>query len=368
VPRNRPLTGGCLVALLATVALLGGCGGTSSGPGLNPADALASPAPATSAPPDPTSGPSASPFTPTRPAATSPAKKKVSGPAKAVGVIRTGSTGGCGTARSSAWASWPMPNPKGLGLPNSAAYTDLGNGSVKDKVTCLVWQKGYSPDKLSWAAAKSYCRSLSTGGSGWRLPSRVELTSIFDFTRSGPAINTSVFKGVANFFWTSSPWAVAHTPKYAWAMNFYEGLTTNAGDTTGSYYARCVKAPVGSGAATYKAVAAGERQDNQTGLIWQQATSPKTMSPAAAKTYCTGLALNGHRWRLPSIKELATTVDESRVAPAINRSAFPGTAKSTYYWSSSRAAAKPSATWGLNYDDGFTSYYNLTTGYARCVR
>jgi Protein of unknown function (DUF1566) len=366
VPRNRRLARGLLAAV--AVALLAGCGGGgSSGSGLASADVLTSPAPTTSSPAGPSVAPTASSSTAATksPASASTAKKSTGAVA---GTVRTGSTGGCGGGRSSAWASWPMPNPRGLGLPNPAAYTDLGNGSVKDKVTCLVWQKGYSPEKLSWAAAKTYCGSLSTGGSGWRLPSRIELTSIFDFTRSGPAINTTVFKGVANFFWTSSPWAVAHTPKYAWAMNFYEGLTTNAGNTTGSYYARCVKAPTGSGAATYKAVATGERQDNQTGLIWQQATSKNTMSAAAAKTYCAGLALGSHRWRLPSIKELATTVDESRVAPAINRSVFPGTAKSTYYCSSSKSAAKPSATWGLNYDDGFTSYYNVTTGYARCVR
>ncbi|HEX8343680.1 MAG TPA: DUF1566 domain-containing protein [Actinoplanes sp.] len=280
---------------------------------------------------------------------------------------RSGATAGCGSVLASRWAGWPMPNSRGLGLPNERSYTDLGNGSVRDDVTCLVWQKDFSANKVSWAAAKSYCAGLSIGGGGWRLPSRVELTSIIDFSRSGPAIDTSVFRGVANFFWTGSPWAVRHSPPYAWAMNFYEGLTTNAGNTEGAYYARCVRAPVGSGDAQY-AVSNGEVRDKQTGLIWQQASSSKTMSAAAARAHCAQLSLNGQSWRLPSIGELATTVDESRVAPAIDRAVFPDTAKSTYYWSSSKSKPQPAQTWGLNYDDGFTNYRNLTAAYVRCVR
>ncbi|MEJ3742591.1 DUF1566 domain-containing protein [Actinomycetes bacterium KLBMP 9797] len=281
---------------------------------------------------------------------------------------RSGATAECGPPLSQAWASWPMPNPTSTGLPNPASYTDLGDGSVRDNVTCLTWQKAYSAERLTWTAARSYCAGLSIGGTGWRLPSRIELTSIMDFTRSGPAIDTSAFKGLANFFWTGSPWAVAHDPPYVWVMNFYEGLASNAGDTTATYHARCVRAEAGSGAATYTTVAAGEAQDNHTGLIWQRANSPATMSAATAVTYCAALALNGHAWRLPSIKELATTVDEAQVAPAINRSVFPGTAKKTYYWSSSKSHPKPDLTWGLSYDDGYTNYRNITEGYARCVR
>ena len=66
-----------------------------------------------------------------------------------------------------------------------------------------------------------------------------------------------------------------HNPPYAWVMNFYEGLASNAGNTTGSYHARCVRAATGSGAATYTTVTAGEAQDNHTGLIWQRPALPR---------------------------------------------------------------------------------------------
>ena len=358
-----------LAGVMVAFAVLTGCGGRT-GPDQTPVPDPVAFAPTSATPsiggepvasgPVPVIGSAATEPPPAT--ATRPAPRTTRRPA-----TRSGATAGCGSALASRWASWPMPNSRGLGLPNQRSYTDLGNRSVKDDVTCLVWQKGFSADKLSWAAAKAYCAGLTIGGDGWRLPSRVELTSIIDFSRSGPAIDTSAFRGVANFFWTGSPWAVRHSPPYAWAMNFYEGLTTNAGNTQGAYYARCVRAPAGSGNAGY-AVSNGEVRDKHTGLIWQQASSSRTMSATAAREHCAQLSLNGRSWRLPSLGELATTVDESRVAPAINRSVFPDTARSTYYWSSSRSAPQPAQTWGLNYDDGFTNYRNLTAAYVRCVR
>ena len=156
----------------------------------------------------------------TNPATTRPAPRKTTRrPA-----IPTAAAAGCGSVLASRWASWPMPNSRGLGLPNERSYTDLGNG---------------------------------IGGGGWRLPSRVEFTSIIDFSPSGPPIDTSAF----------------------------------AGNTEGACYARCVRAPVGSDDGQY-AVSNGEVRDKQTGLIWQRASSSKTMSAAAARAHCAQLSLN----------------------------------------------------------------------------
>ena len=342
------------IAAITAAMLLSGCGGNASTRS--------------------TASPSASP--PVSEAATSPdpsaAESAGTDPSSAAPTTTTPtSTGSSCTdpGLSSVWASWPMPNPKNAGLPHPASYTDLGNGMVKDNVTCLVWQKQSPSGTYTWAAAKTYCSSLELGGGGWHLPSRVELTSLTDFTRAGPAIDTSAFPNAAPaFFWTSSPWVVSHNPPFSWIINFYEGLASNAADQNGAYRVRCVRSPGGSGPATYRTVANGEAQDTHTGLIWQQAGSSGIITATAAGRYCADLALGGHSWRLPSIKELATTVDESRVAPAINVTVFPNTAKSTWYWSSSVAKPDPTKTWALNYDDGYTNYRTATTGYVRCVR
>jgi hypothetical protein len=161
-------------------------------------------------------------------------------------------------------------------------------------------------------------------------------------------------------------WAVTKTPARAWIINFYEGLSSNGAYQSGSYRVRCVRSVGGSGAPSYR-VSGGRVTDPGTGLVWQQASSPTTMSAAAATGYCAGLRLGGRTWRLPSVQELATTVDESRVAPAIVRSALPDTAKSDWYWSASTAAPDPSKRWALNYDDGYTNYRDITAGYVRCV-
>ena len=86
------------------------------------------------------------------------------------------------------------------------------------------------------------------------------------------------------------------------------------------------------------------------------------------------LALNGHTWRVPSIKELSTLVDENppiaKVSPAIDTTTFASTPAKTPYWSSSLfngQAATAHDPWVINFEDGFTEY-NQTAALVRCVR
>ncbi|TMR24859.1 DUF1566 domain-containing protein [Nonomuraea zeae] len=70
------------------------------------------------------------------------------------------SPAGCGAGLAKVWASWPMPNPARTGLPNPASHTDLGDGTVRDNVTCLVWQRAPAPKTYTFTAAKAYCTGL----------------------------------------------------------------------------------------------------------------------------------------------------------------------------------------------------------------
>ncbi|HTB56577.1 MAG TPA: DUF1566 domain-containing protein [Polyangia bacterium] len=280
------------------------------------------------------------------------------------------------------YARWPMPNPASSGLPNPASYTDNGDGTVTDDVTKLVWQKAVtSSQAYSWCDAINYCAALTLAGRTWRLPTRIELLSLVDFTRTGPAINTTAFPSVpgGKYHWTSSPWVVsqiATKPQDSWIVNFSEGLTSNAGDRTAAEYARCVSAPDEGALPSprYLSVATGEVQDVDTKLIWATTASTTTTDFASAQTACSGLGLNGHTWRTPSIKELSTLVDEvppiSKVSPAIDTTTFADTAATTPYWSSSLyggMSASAHDPWVINYEDGFTEY-NQTAALVRCVR
>jgi hypothetical protein len=280
------------------------------------------------------------------------------------------------------YARWPMPNPASAGLPNPASYTDNGDGTVTDNVTKLVWQKAVtSSQAYSWCNAINYCATLTLAGRTWRLPTRIELLSLVDFTRTGPAINTTSFPGVpgGKYHWTSSPWVVsqiATKPQYSWIVNFSEGLTSNAGDRTAAEYARCVSAPDEGALPSprYVSVATGEVQDVDTKLVWAATATTTTTDFATAQTTCSSLGLNGHTWRTPSIKELSTLVDEvppiSKVSPAIDTTTFADTAATTPYWSSSLyggMSATAHDPWVINYEDGFTEY-NQTAALVRCVR
>jgi len=149
------------------------------------------------------------------------------------------------------WAHWPMPNPDAsiapdlpdaAELPNQMAYDAGPDGSttVFDEVTGLTWERSGDAGAGSIDEARAHCATL-TLGNGWRLPTRIELVSIVDFTAS-PAINSTAFPGThPQEYWTSS--AVpsdAGTQQY-WTVSFANGLVDN---TSGSaQYVRCVQSP-----------------------------------------------------------------------------------------------------------------------------
>jgi len=311
------------------------------------------------------------------------------------GTTTCGTPASCGTHR---WACWPMPNPPTSGLPNPARYTDLPDATVRDEVTCLVWQKQISSSSYTVTDGKAYCASL---GAGWRMATRIELTSIMDFTQSAAKVDAVAFPGTARaFFKSGSEWVLTTKQTgagagtdFGWAFNFSDGITSNARSGATVDRVRCVRGGGDSelDAATgaiavppgnqYVLSAAGEVRDNYTHLIWQQGYSPATMPWADAAAYCSTLALNGNAWRLPSIRELSTLVDEALVAPSINRTMFPntkyGSRSINWYWASHTAAGNAAAGWAINFDDGFTGFnagatasdWNyFPTAWTRCVR
>jgi hypothetical protein len=136
----------------------------------------------------------------------------------------------CGARNpASAWAMWRMPNPATTDLPNRASYTNLNDGTVRDEVTCLVWQREVSDGTYSWEEATDYCTGLPLAGGGWRVPSRIELVSLVDFTKAapGPTIDEVAFPATPPAeFWSSSLVAesIAGT-SFAWYVYFSSGCT-----------------------------------------------------------------------------------------------------------------------------------------------
>jgi hypothetical protein len=114
----------------------------------------------------------------------------------------------------------------------------------------------------------------------------------------------------------------------------------------------------------------GTVYDTKSHLTWQQTVSSTKYSWADANMYCAGLgaSLGGTGWRLPTLDELKTIVDDSQVNPSIDSTAFPSTPPSRF-WSSSSLADSPSDAWVVVFNVGLASKNDVSyTNFVRCVR
>ena len=147
------------------------------------------------------------------------------------------------------WAQWPMPNgPHDVmveGAANPLSYTDNGDGTVTDNVTGLMWQQNLDSGVFTASEAENYCAVTLNAAGGlaghddWRLPTRIELVSLIDFSKVNPSIDTSAFPNAPSMnFWTSSN--VKNQPGYHYVIGF--GTTyIGTNDPAGTFRARCVR-------------------------------------------------------------------------------------------------------------------------------
>jgi hypothetical protein len=149
------------------------------------------------------------------------------------------------------WAHWPMPNPdaaiapdSNVLLPNQMTY-DAGpegglEGGTLDGVTHLLWETDGNNAASDFPQAWQHC---NLRGPGWRVPTRIELVSLVDFTRAQPAIDEPPFTGTQSSmpYWTSSvvwaPDAGAEAGIRYWTVSFSDGLVDTAGH---GGFVRCV--------------------------------------------------------------------------------------------------------------------------------
>jgi hypothetical protein len=125
-------------------------------------------------------------------------------------------------------------------LPHPARYVAEEN-TVRDEVTGLVWQQDTESSDTTWEGARARCASLKLDGGGWALPTRIELVSLVDPTRSSPAIapEISLVTGTPSLlFWTASP--AASGDSLAWAVDFGVGQAVLAPKSTLALV-RCVR-------------------------------------------------------------------------------------------------------------------------------
>jgi hypothetical protein len=134
-------------------------------------------------------------------------------------------------ASPTSWARWIMPNPPDAGgrVGSDFDYVVNGDASVLDNVTRLEWALARDSALPSqFDKARAFCKDMSPGA--WRLPTRIELVTLIDYTRYDSA-HDGRFPQISGWVWTSSVVRPPTLPYRFWSVNFTTG---EVGIPTGS--------------------------------------------------------------------------------------------------------------------------------------
>lgn len=118
-------------------------------------------------------------------------------------------------------------------------------------------------------------------------------------------------------------------------------------------------------------MAATSKQDDKTGLIWQddQNVSQNSFTFDEANTYCQDLKVDGfHDWRLPTLREAYSIVDMTRNRPAL-KNGFEVRDDGRYWTSTLFAKDSKKMAWYISFSYGEAEPYKKSRLYhVRCVR
>jgi hypothetical protein len=118
-------------------------------------------------------------------------------------------------------------------------------------------------------------------------------------------------------------------------------------------------------------VTAGTARDVRTGVTWQAAAFATTQLFDDAKASCAALSLGGPGapWRLPTVRELVTLIDEAREVAPMVPAIFDAGPKARY-WSSTVRANPATATYAVDMNTANVHQEDFTTEKmsVRCVR
>lgn len=209
--------------------------------------------------------------------------------------------------------------------------------TVYDPVSGLMWERVFAQGSFTLATAQAHCASIAAasfaGFADWRVPTAFELMTLADLGRGPlpPSVFSSQMTNNTTIFSASASVTVA---------GGVYGLGSNWGDmaiwdgaTAYPTAALCVRGTTFAGAMTVSSTG-NVVVDSRTSLAWQRAVAPGVYTWSQALAYCNALALDGlGGWRLPSYKELWSTIDVTKANPAVDTTLFPGT-PSTDFWTS----------------------------------
>lgn len=250
--------------------------------------------------------------------------------------------------------SWPMPGE----IPDTSNYEKVG-GHVRDKVTGIDWFLAPSGD-LDFQAAEALCKTQTVDGLSWTIASREEITSLIDYSIADlPA----VIAGTAPAFWARGAVSGSSTSSRHWqyrgGIHFIPKFELAR--------ALCVHLPPKKAYAQRFDNLGGYYRDARLGLDWIILNDAGLAGGYDSfSTACPSRKVSsrvGGAFRLPTVKELATLLDDAKdppprtVAPSIIR-VFDGP-----YMSGTLTGTSP---WWVFFDNGMINKGN-TGSRAVCV-
>ncbi|WP_394831515.1 DUF1566 domain-containing protein [Pendulispora rubella] len=264
---------------------------------------------------------------------------------------------------------WLLP----VASPPPSNY-EVTDDTVLDKTTGLMWQRKIEGQpRQIWPEPPRVCAKLELAGyHDWRLPTRIEMVSLFDFGEDAPAVNPVLFPAAPAYalHWTISPYVVERRTAARWATDPFTGWSWFYDEYTSSESLpfRCVRAGNVSNAQPRFTVLEGQAtvRDARTGLVWERGTAPK-QSFADAKHRCESFRPPGYR--LPNARELQTLIDETQTEVPIWYRVFDRAVQgTTTLWSSTYRRSHDGYIL-TDFVDGHSSpgWSNTVAG-VRCVR
>ena len=146
----------------------------------------------------------------------------------------------------------------GVVYPILSRFTDNGDGTVKDKLTGLIWLKNANCfGQRTWSNAISDANGLADGSCGltdgsqagdWRLPNMNELNSLVNRRYHNPAMSDAtraIFDGEQAADYWSSTSSVEDPDNLAWHVYMYNGIQYNLPKETNNFHVLPVRSYCG---------------------------------------------------------------------------------------------------------------------------
>jgi hypothetical protein len=221
------------------------------------------------------------------------------------------------------------------GDPETPNLVDLGDGTVEDLGTGLIWQKcqvgqdpttcsgggGYYSYLKTWDESQAYCENLSLANKKWRLPNKNELITILDYKKISTT-NTyalhSIFPANVGGTWSSTTGGSGLAFYINTISSDVHGNYAGASVKTAGYFQKCVT--------TKRAFREfGEFQSilnsrkNTSGAVTVDNTSyplPIAATGGSYNYYGAVLARNGKLYGIPMCSPYVSVLNPNTIPPS----------------------------------------------------